>query len=127
MIGDRVCPCGAAAYDACCGPLHRGEREAVTAEELMRARYAAYALGESNYVFRTWHPRTRPDDVVGDSGIRWTGLDVLATSGGAAGDEEGVVEFRAAYDAPGGHGVLHETSRFARRAGRWVYVDGDVR
>jgi SEC-C motif-containing protein len=23
-------------------------------------------------------------------------------------------------------GQLHETSRFERRAGRWVYVDGDV-
>ncbi|MDP9822977.1 SEC-C motif-containing protein [Nocardioides massiliensis] len=93
----------------------------------MRARYAAYALEESNYVFRTWHPRTRPDEVAADPAVRWTGLEVLATSGGEQDDQDGVVEFRASYDAPGGRGALHETSRFTRRAGRWVYVEGDVR
>ncbi|HVX54620.1 YchJ family protein, partial [Nocardioides sp.] len=60
MIGSP-CPCGSGlAYDACCGPLHRGARQAGSALELMRSRYAAYALGKADYVFRTWHPRTRP-------------------------------------------------------------------
>lgn len=126
MIGDLSCPCGARRYDACCGPLHRGEREAPTPEALMRARYAAYALGESDYVFRTWHPRTRPEDVAGDPGLRWTGLEVLATTGGGAGEDSGEVEFRASYDVGGVPGVLHERSRFSRRAGRWVYVDGEL-
>jgi SEC-C motif-containing protein len=34
----------------------------------------------------------------------------------------GEVEFEATHDG----GVLHERSRFVRRAGRWVYVDGDL-
>lgn len=89
----------------------------------MQARYAAYALGESDYVFRTWHPRTRPDDVAPDPSLRWTGLEVVAASGD---DESGVVEFEAAYVTPAGRGTLHETSRFSRRGGRWVYVDGDL-
>ena len=39
------CPCGSRQrYDACCGRLHRRAAEAETAEELMRSRYAAYAL-----------------------------------------------------------------------------------
>ena len=42
--------------------------------------------------------------------------------GGGEGDETGEVEFRAHHR----HGVMHERSRFARRAGRWFYVDGDV-
>ena len=57
-IVGQPCPCGnGAVYQVCCGPLHNGEREAVTAEELMRSRYSAYAKGLSDYVFRTWRTR----------------------------------------------------------------------
>ena len=92
----------------------------------MRSRYAAYVVGAPDHVFRTWHPRTRPDDVAAAGGVVWRGLDVLATEAGGSDDDEGVVEFRAAYEAAGRTGVLHEVSRFVRRGGRWVYVDGDV-
>jgi SEC-C motif-containing protein len=123
----RPCPCGSGTtYDACCGRLHRGAAQAGSAEELMRSRYAAYAVGDTAYVFRTWHPRTRPDDVAPDPTVRWTGLVVLRSEAGGPDDESGTVEFEAAFDGPGGAGVLHETSRFERRGGRWVYVDGLV-
>ncbi|HET6560883.1 MAG TPA: YchJ family metal-binding protein [Marmoricola sp.] len=122
------CPCGSGApYDGCCGPLHRRERRAGTAEELMRSRYAAYVVGEPDHLFRTWHPRTRPADVVTAPGLVWQALEVLATESGGVGDEQGVVEFRATYSVGGRSGVLHEVSRFERRGGRWVYVDGDLR
>lgn len=119
------CPCGSGApYAACCGPIHDG-RPAATAEELLRSRYAGYARGHLDHVFRTWHPRTRPDDLTPTPGLTWTGLEVLRTVAGGAGDDTGTVEFRARFrDATGEH-VLHETSRFERRGGRWVYVDGD--
>jgi SEC-C motif domain protein len=86
----------------------------------MRARYSAYALGEGDYLFTSWHPRTRPDDVTPDATTRWTGLEVLETVDGGPGDATGVVEFVASFEG----GRLHERSRFERRAGRWVYVDG---
>lgn len=96
----------------------------------MRSRYAAYAVGGrvgTDHLFRTWHPRTRPaDDVVPDPSITWTGLEVVRTEAGGPDDTDGVVAFRAHHTGPDGAGVLAETSRFARRAGRWVYVDGDV-
>ena len=92
----------------------------------MRSRYAAYALGHLDHVFRTWHPRTRPDEVTPSPGLTWTGLEVLATVAGGPDDDTGEVEFRAHYRTPSGDGALHERSRFGRRAGRWVYVDGDV-
>jgi SEC-C motif-containing protein len=121
----QPCPCGSGAtYDACCGALHRGAARAATAEELMRSRYAAYAVGDLDHVFRTWHPRTRPDDLTPDPDLTWTRLDILGTAAGGEDDEEGEVEFEAHYRTPKGPGVLHERSRFARRAGRWVYVDG---
>ena len=47
------------------------------AEELMRSRYAAYAVGQLDHVFRTWHPRTRPETIEPDPAIVWTGLTVL--------------------------------------------------
>ena len=120
------CPCGSgAAYGACCGPLHDGE-PAATAAALMRSRYAAYALGRVDYLFRTWHPRTRPADVAPQPGLVWTGLEILGTVAGGAGDDTGQVEFRARYLTADGEHRLHETSRFERRGGRWVYVDGDV-
>ena len=117
MFGED-CPCGSGVrYDACCGRLHRGEAEAQTAEELMRSRYAAYAVGALDHVFRTWHPRTRPPELAPDPALTWTGLTVLGAG-------EDWVEFEAAFERDGRPGRLHERSRFERRRGRWVYVDG---
>ena len=120
------CPCGSGeTYSTCCEPLHDGQA-ATTAEQLMRSRYSAYVRGRTDYVFRTWHPRTRPDDVENDPGLTWEGLEVLGAPDGGVGDVTGVVEFRARYRTRDGGGTMHETSSFERRAGRWVYVDGDV-
>jgi SEC-C motif domain protein len=112
----RDCPCGsAAAYDQCCGPLHRGTAVATSPEQLMRSRFSAYAAGETDYVFRTWHPRTRPDDLTPEPGLTWTRLEVLDVTG----DE---VEFVAHYESATRAGELHERSIFEQRGGRWVYV-----
>ncbi len=123
-LSATACPCGSGSpYGACCGPLHDGA-PAATAEALMRSRYSAFATGRVGYLYATWHPRTRPDDVSADPAMTWTGLRVLSTEAGSADDEEGTVEFAASWTGPTGSGVLHELSRFERRRGRWVYVDG---
>lgn len=119
LLDQTPCPCGVGSYDAHCGRLHRGEAQAATPEELMRSRYSAYAVGETDYVWRTWHPRTRPDRV-SEHGITWTGLEVLDA-------HDDVVEFAARHTGPNGPEVLHERSRFEQRAGRWFYVGRDVR
>jgi SEC-C motif-containing protein len=121
---DPSCPCGSRSdYLACCGPLHHGEYQARSAEELMRSRYSAYARHDVDYLFRTWHPRTRPVDVNADPGITWIGLEVTDTVAGGADDDRGEVEFTARFESAGREGRLQERSRFERRAGRWVYVD----
>ncbi len=121
------CPCGTAAtYRACCEPLHDHRVQAATAEQLMRSRYSAYVVGRLDHVFRTWHPRTRPAEVEPAPGLIWIGLVVLTTEAGQPGDSEGVVEFEAACRTADGPAVQHERSRFRRRAGRWVYLDGAV-
>lgn len=93
----------------------------------MRSRYSAYAVGHDDYVFRTWHPRTRPPEVhAASDGPSWLGLEILDTTDGGPDDETGEVEFRAHSQESGRTRVLHERSRFTRRGGRWVYVDGET-
>ncbi|MGZ4540956.1 MAG: YchJ family protein [Blastococcus sp.] len=121
----RRCPCGTGLpYDECCGPLHDGTSAAATAEQLMRSRYAAFAVGDTGYLLATWHATTRPAALELDGDVRWTGLEILASSGGSLLATEGMVEFRAHYVVAGRAGAQHERSRFAREGGRWRYLDG---
>src|ERR1700742_1317013 len=107
------CPCASGdSYRACCGPFHHGELQARSAEELMRSRYSAYAYADAGYLFRTWHPRTRPADVTIDKSITWTGLEVIDIVAGGPDDNRGEVEFRALFESAAGAGSLHERSRF---------------
>lgn len=88
----------------------------------MRSRYTAYSLGNADYLFRTWHPAHRPDDIGLDPGTQWVGLSILAAERGGADDDTGTVEFVARYRDGSGHGTLHEHSEFVRKGGRWFYV-----
>jgi SEC-C motif-containing protein len=121
----RRCPCGAGlAFAECCGPLHEGTATAGTAEQLMRSRYSAFVVGDVDHLLTTWHPTTRPRVLDLDDRVRWIGLDVLATTGGALLAAEGTVEFRAHYVRDGAAGTQHENSRFVREDGSWRYLDG---
>lgn len=130
------CPCGggrgAASYGACCAPLHRQERDAATAEQLMRSRYSAFALAEIDHLLRT-QPSEQPEQVRRRSltatcrQLRWRRLEILATAAGGPDDLEGTVTFAAHYSANGRPGVLRECSRFGRTGGRpdgaWLYLE----
>ena len=121
----RRCPCGTGlSYAECCGRLHDGTATAATAEQLMRSRYSAFAVGDAGYLLATWHPATRPGRLDLDDDVRWTGLDVLATAAGSLLAAEGTVEFRAHYVRDGRAGAQHENSRFVREDGAWRYLDG---
>lgn len=121
------CPCQSGRrYGDCCGPLLAGRREAVTAEQLMRSRYTAFARGDREYLLRTWDPATRPASVEIDPSLRWRRLQVLECIDGEPGDTEGRVRFAAHYRRAGDRGTLAELSSFRRLQGRWVYVDGVI-
>ncbi|MFD3736216.1 YchJ family protein [Streptomyces sp. NPDC058632] len=121
-MADHSCPCGLPeTYEACCGRFHSGAAAAPTAERLMRSRYCAFVRLDAGYLLRTWHPRTRPERVDLDPGMRWTGLEILEAVGGSAFHSTGTVTFRASYRG----GSLHERSRFERVGGAWVYLDGE--
>jgi SEC-C motif-containing protein len=90
----------------------------------MRSRYSAFAVGDADYLLGTWHSTTRPRTLAVDPAVRWTGLEVLATSGGSMLSPDGTVEFRASYVSGRRSGAQHERSRFVREDGRWRYLDG---
>jgi SEC-C motif domain protein len=118
-----MCPCGLGVpYADCCGAFHAGRAAAPTAERLMRSRYSAFAVGDAGYLLRTWHSSTRPAELELDGAIRWTGLDVLAATGGTAFHSEGTVEFTAHYRVAGSAGTQHEVSLFTREGPLWTYL-----
>jgi SEC-C motif-containing protein len=92
----------------------------------MRSRYSAYVQGLSVYLLQTWHPSTRPMEPLQlEPAVRWLGLEVRRHE--AHGDGRAVVEFVARSKLAGRAMRLHETSRFVREAGRWYYLDGELR
>jgi uncharacterized protein YchJ len=67
-----LCPCGYGdEYESCCGRFHAGT-PAPTAESLMRSRYSAFAVGDTAYLLRTWHPSARPPTLSLDPDLVWT-------------------------------------------------------
>jgi SEC-C motif-containing protein len=111
-------------YAECCEPFHAGRTEAPTAEALMRSRYSAFAFGLSDYLWRTWHPRTRPRQVTLDD-TAWTRLEILDVVDGTERHRDGIVEFVAQFGYGRRAGRMRERSRFEHRGGRWMYVDGE--
>lgn len=125
-----TCVCGTSREFAdCCGPLLSGERTAATAEQLMRARYAAYVKGNIDFLCDSLAPSERASFDRGGAEqwskeATWQGLEVLRTEAGGEGDDTGTVEFIARYRVHGHDVAHHEIATFRREDGRWFFVDG---
>ena len=123
-----TCPCGSDLdYAACCGRYHAGEA-APTAEALMRSRYAAYALGNLDYIEATCAGPAalafnRAEADILQLGTEWLGLEIGRTTRGRERDSEGTVSFTARYRQTNGEEALVETSLFRRIGGCWFYYD----
>jgi len=125
-----LCPCGSGQqYDACCGPIIAGDREAATAEALMRARYTAYARVEVDFLGASLHPSSREDHDA--EAVRqwaedseWHSLEIIAVNEGGEGDDEGHVEFAAEYTYEGERKRHHEDAFFLREDGHWYFLQG---
>ncbi len=125
------CPCGSGnAYEDCCGRYHDGADVAPTAEALMRARYSAYARGKIDFLVLTVQPKDRLPETRRSAkewaqGSEWLGLEILGARGGES-DTTGQVEFIARFRQGGVEHAHHEVSRFQRKDGRWLFIDGRV-
>lgn len=124
-MSTNACPCNAdKLFESCCEPLLLGMRVAKTPVQLMRSRYAAYALGgHGDYLLETWLPSSAlglSSASLSMQTVQWLGMQVISKS--QQGDS-GFVEFKAVYlDQSGESAVHHEKSVFSRTNGRWYYV-----
>ena len=125
------CHCGLEpSYEQCCERYVSGKELAPTPEALMRARYSAYVEQEIDFLMKTI-----ADDSPGDTDqestrqwsemSNWIGLIVHESQGGPD-DDEGMVEFTAAYEIKGREFKHHEKARFKKINGKWLYTDGDM-
>jgi SEC-C motif-containing protein len=120
----KPCPCTSGkSYGDCCRPLHRNEREAKTAEALMRSRYVAFALGEVAYLMKTHVPddgrRLTEIELREACRARFLGLQVLEAHETG---EVATVRFHARVFSGGSDRSFEETSEFRRIDGAWRYT-----
>lgn len=92
----------------------------------MRSRYCAFVIRNSDYLLRTWHADTRPEQLQLERDVSWFGLEIVASDAGGPGDSDGRVEFIAQFNGHDRLQYLHERSRFVRENGRWFYLDGEI-
>lgn len=119
------CPCCSGKnYNECCKPFHLGEKNAPTAETLMRSRFSAFALPNGEYLMKTTLPAKRKlhnkSDLQEWGEInQWTKLEIVQTPA------INHVEFKAFYtDEEGKPQVHHEFSTFKKVDEKWYYVSG---
>ena len=116
----------------CCGPWLNG-RAAPTPTALMRSRFAAYALGLTDYIMATTAPsgpQFQADTAAWVADIerfsrrtRFQGLAILDAS--AVEGPEATVTFRATLEQNGEDASFTERSTFVRGSdGRWRYHSG---
>ena len=132
MNNEELCPCKSGkTFGECCAPIIAGTAKAESAEALMRARYSSYVTGDITFLrtSATAAVQAEFDEEASRSwsaAAQWHGLEILTTEKGQAGDDEGIVEFRALYSANGEFCNHHEVSRFVREADGWKFDDGEL-
>ena len=124
------CPCQSGLlFQHCCQPFLQSTPAQLpeTAEQLMRSRYTAYSLKNTDYLLKTWHPETRPQSLrLEQDNNHWIGLKIKSTHLGGKNDAQGSVHFIARYKINGKAYKLEENSQFEKLNGQWFYLHGDI-
>jgi SEC-C motif-containing protein len=126
---DQTCPCSSGiSFANCCGPVISGERESETAEQLMRARYSAFATGAIDFIVATNHSSTRHEVIIPDirdwsESSTWHGLQIIDTR--EVDDNKTLVSFEARFTQRGKEQQHREMSQFEREDGKWRFVTGE--
>lgn len=124
------CHCGSTKdFKECCGPILSGEKLALTAEALMRARYTAFVEQEMDFLRESLAPDKRDD--YDEKSVKkwaataeWMGLEVNDVVKGSENDEFGEVEFTAKFRYNTKPQAHHERAEFKKTDGIWYYEDG---
>ena len=129
----QPCPCTSGVrYGDCCRPLHRGA-PAPDAVALMRSRYAAFAMGDVDYLDRTQHPEhidqahpaaeRRRRISAFCRAARFPGLKIIDV---AADGDDALVLFVARVFVGRDDDSFTECSRFRKYGNEWRYLEGDL-
>lgn len=139
------CACGSSHYYSdCCEVYHQGVIPP-TAEKTLRARYTAYAMGLSDFIIETSHPKSseyleymeESQATIKSGAKRWAkeitrmsndyqylGFELVSQ------EEVGTtsnVTFRVLFrEADGSLMAVEEKSTFRNENGRWLYFDGET-
>ena len=99
----------------------------------MRSRYSAYALGLTDYIIETTHPKSphynrdteswsdELEDFCEES--HFENLEIIHVSNGKP---FGFVKFIATIKKADNDLTFSEKSRFQKEDGKWLYLDGEV-
>ena len=117
------CPCQSGLeYADCCERFISHQAVAENAEQLMRSRYTAFVLDDTDYLLASWHPDYRPPTLTFEGSVRWLGLTILDAP--PARGDQAEVEFEALFLHSGQVDAIHERSSFVRESGQWFYTRG---
>jgi peptide deformylase len=126
-----ICPCcSQKTYATCCQPFHQGALPS-TPLQLMRSRFAAYALNLPDYIIHTTHPASRQymhDKTVWTSQIsefsqktKFQHLEILNSQ---ENEPFGTVTFVASLVQDNQNATFTERSYFEKVKGKWLYRSG---
>ena len=126
----QLCPCHSERpYTTCCQPIHK-EKKRPSPIQLVRARYAAYALGKVRFIQKSERadPPLLPKELIERrrslkqfcQNTQFLDLQILDEA--TLGNGQATVTFRATLLQNGQDASFTERSLFQQRNGRWVYV-----
>ncbi|WP_233861908.1 YchJ family protein [Tenacibaculum piscium] len=125
------CPCNPNKnYTDCCEIAHKNIQNVLTAEQLMRSRYSAFALANVDYLHKSHHSSTRPSKeenkeiLLWTKSVAWVKLEIINTNKGAASDIIGNVTFEAFFKENNKINSIKENSSFCKEDNHWVYLIG---
>lgn len=129
----KDCPCSSKKpYALCCEPFHKGTFP-VTALELMRSRFSAYALNLPEYIIETTHPGSPgyledkakwcEEIAAFSSETTFEGLEIL---GSQEKEHLAMITFVAHLKQNGKDATFTEKSYFERLRGKWHYRAGQL-
>lgn len=127
------CHCGKnTSFDKCCYPIIQDLNIAETAEQVMRARFSAYATSSIDFLHDSLHPDNQADfeyeaTKAWAENSKWHELHIIGTKAGQSGDKTGTVDFIAKFSDQCGTENEHcERSQFKRVNQTWYFCDGQT-
>ncbi|MFP3350615.1 YchJ family protein [Pseudoalteromonas sp. SIMBA_153] len=124
-----LCFCGSQQlYADCCEPFHLKIKQPQTPEQLMRARYSAYAVKNAAFVRESYAKEKQAENSLSEikdfaTSCRFINLTVLDSG---YNDETGFVKFKAHYFYQDLYCELAEHSKFIKEDEQWRYLDGEI-